>query len=345
MDIRLNFAMKGDRMKNVLIVGGGLAGCVVARELSEAGIHSVLLESLPEIGGKVREYGCKADTRCNQCGVCLTGNLFDQVENDDHIDKRIETQLLDLYPDHSGYTAYIQSGASFDRISVSDVVFASGFSDYTEHATSSLERTLSNRIITGNDIEKLLKNRTTDALFEQIPRSVAFILCYGSRDKKEDAQYCSRVCCSYSTRTAKVIKHYYPQCEVVMFYMDLQSVNSSPRYIDDLKDAGITFERCKPSRIVAKDGIPSVQYEGSNGFTVKSFDYIILCEGIHPSEENASLSNIGGLRVDENGFLQYVRSPEITHIYLAGTVSGPKNIRETAADARNTAARIIEMTM
>jgi heterodisulfide reductase subunit A-like polyferredoxin len=165
-------------MKNVLIIGGGLAGCTAARELSESGIPSVLLESSSMLGGKVREYGCKTDTKCSQCGVCLTGNLWEKVEHDPNISKYLESQILDLYKGKDGFTVLFTSGKVTHELNVSDVIVASGFTDYAEHSRGAAEMSASHRIITGRNLEVLLKNRTTNSLFEshQIRKSNTSLL-------------------------------------------------------------------------------------------------------------------------------------------------------------------------
>lgn len=327
-------------MKNVLIVGGGLAGCTAAKQLSKFGIPSILLESSSIIGGKVRDYGCKADSRCSQCGVCLAGNLWEAVENDPNISIYYNARIFDLYKNGDGFTACFLSGPETHELNVTDVIVASGFTDYAERSLGAAEIAPSRRILTGRNLETLLKGRTSDSIFEHEPASVAFIMCFGSRDIKEKAQYCSRVCCGYATRSAKVLRHYYPNAEITLFYMDLQTVNSSPRYMDELRKNGIRFERCRPARIGSEESLPVVTYENSEGLQKKTFDYVILCGAVHPCPDAAFLSDITGLRVDENGFLQYVLPPEMTHVYLAGCASGPKSIYETSADAAGVAARI-----
>jgi heterodisulfide reductase subunit A len=331
-------------MRNVLIIGGGIAGCTASAMLSEAGIRSVVLESSSRLGGKVRDYGCKADSKCNQCGVCLAGDLWDRVGSDANISSYLGSRLLDLQKNSEGFEASFISQSGVHKVQVTDVIVASGYSDYAEHTRGAIEMPSSPRILGGGDMERLLKNRTPDGIFEGAPRSVGFVTCYGSRDVKEKAQYCSRVCCAYSTRMAKVIKHYYPDTEITMFFMDLQTVNASPRYMDELTEAGIVFERCRPAGISLEEGFPVVAYEDSDGFRKKAFDYVVLCGGIHPTEDAVSIADITGLGVDENGFLRYVVPPEKSRVFLAGCVSGPKNIRESVAEARNVAARIIGLT-
>ena len=47
----------------VVIIGAGLAGCTAAQTLSGAGFKVIILEKEAQIGGKVRDYGCKATDR------------------------------------------------------------------------------------------------------------------------------------------------------------------------------------------------------------------------------------------------------------------------------------------
>ena len=41
--------------------------------------------------------------------------------------------------------------------------------------------------------------------------------------------YCSRVCCAYGLRLARLIRHRWPEAKVTTFYMDLQNVGADPK--------------------------------------------------------------------------------------------------------------------
>lgn len=331
-------------MNNVLIVGGGLAGCTVAQTLSEAGIPSTILEISSQIGGKVREYGCKADDRCNQCGVCITGNLWEATENDSNIKILLGSKLVDLWRDKDCLTAYIKQNNTFKEIKVTEVVFANGFSESDTGINGSLEIDASKRILSGTEMERIFKDRTPSSLFPTIPKSVAFILCHGSRSVKDKSQYCSQVCCSYATRMAKVIRHYYSDAEITFFYMDIQSVGENHNIISLLEDSHIRLVRCRPARIVTNSELPEVIYESPDGSLIREpFECVILCDGIHPSHDSITLSNIAGLRVDKDGFLDHVQPSEMTHIFIAGCASGPKTINETVSNSKEVGMQIIQL--
>ncbi|HWQ79971.1 MAG TPA: FAD-dependent monooxygenase [Anaerovoracaceae bacterium] len=328
-------------MKNVLIIGGGLAGCTVAKELSAAGIGSCIVEKSMDIGGKVRGYGCKSDAKCNICGLCAVGTLWQDVEGDPKVKKFCNSSVIDISEADGIFNALIQTNMGKIKGNFTDVVVATGFEDSSRAAGAGYDTPAFPRVYTGNALEKLMKERGADSIFQETPQSVAFIMCYGSRSLKERASYCSQVCCAYSTRAAKVIKHYYPDTEVVIFYMDLQAVNPG-NYAKELTGRGIKLERCRPVDISFEGDIPVVAYEDADGKRKRSFDYLFLNTGIHPDPaKNTALADITGLKVKSDGFLTYVMPPVKTGVYLAGCAVSPMSIADTMASARNAAVMLI----
>jgi heterodisulfide reductase subunit A len=331
----------GEVVNNVLIIGGGLAGCTVAQELSAAGLDSCIVEKSAFLGGKVRGYGCKADAKCNNCGLCAVGDLWQSVESNQKIKKLCNAHVIDIFKENGEYKALIQTDNGIIEENFSELVVTTGFESPDKTTGSEYDSSAYPRVYTGNALEKLMMNRKENSLFPEAPKSVAFIMCYGSRNVKERASYCSQVCCAYSTRAAKVIKHYYPEAEVVMFYMDLQAVNPG-NYARELEEAGIKLERCRPVDISFDGDKPVVAFEDEEGKTKRSFDYLFLNTGIHPDVmNNTAIADITGLRVRSDGFLTYVEQPENTGVYLAGCAVAPMNTYDTIASARNTAAMLI----
>jgi len=349
-------------MPKVLIVGAGLAGAAAARELAACGREVLIAEKSAVIGGKVRNYGCKAVGRtatykCANCGLCLTNKLWNDVENNSLIDIRLNTTLADLTGEKGNYTAALKSAGEISYVSgISDVVIATGFkkttitdfngfveiereieSPKTSRGGAEAQRTEAS-IITGSDIEQIMKNRGNSGLFEKAPERVAFIQCFGSRDLKENAMYCSRVCCAYSSRAAKVIKEYYPNCDVTFFYMEMQQVRSAGfsdgNYFDELKTLGVNFIKCRPIKI--KDSSPALVFF-DNPETGRreelAFDLVVLSDGIHATQDSARIAEICGLGQTEAGFLKYVKEANNQGVHIAGCAKGPAKIEEVYAEA------------
>jgi heterodisulfide reductase subunit A len=327
-------------VKNVLIIGGGLAGCTVAKELSTADMAACIVEKDAVIGGKARDYGCKSDEKCNACGLCAVGALWREVEADPRIRKLCNARVVDVFKADGAFNILIQTNTGKIEERFTDIVVATGFEDPCKTAGAAYDAPEFPRVFTGNALEKLMKERGADSLLPAAPRSVAFVLCYGSRSLKEGAPYCSRVCCAYSTRAAKVIKHCYPDAEVVLFYMDLQAVNPG-NYAAELADLGIRLERRRPS-VSFEGDIPVVAYEDAEGKKKQRFDYLFLSTGIHPDiAGNTALADITGLRVKKDGFLGCVKPPAETGVYPVGCAVTPMTITDVVADAKNVAAMLI----
>ena len=340
-------------MSKVLVAGGGLAGVAAANELAAYGRRAVIIEKTGALGGKVRGYGCKATKLCSNCGVCLTKSLWDSVENNDLIEIRTDTELLDLSGSKGRYTVAVRKKGEVEYIDdISDVIVATGFKGHDIGEYDGFVEISGaaggggggkGSVIFGSDIEKVFKYRGEKGPFETEPKSVAFIQCYGSRDKKESAMYCSRVCCAYSSRAAKVIKEFYPDCAVTFFYMEMQQVKKSG-YFDELKEFGISFIKCRPVKVEAGD--PAVvYYDGpeTGKREEMQFDLVVLSDGIRPQDDAGRVAEICGLGQDENGFLDYVKGigdADETGIYIAGCAGGPAKIDEVYSQSGAIARRI-----
>jgi heterodisulfide reductase subunit A2 len=329
-------------MSEVLIIGGGLAGCTAALEIAGSGYDVTLLEKTDRIGGKVRYYGCKATGKCNNCGLCLAGDLWERIEHHENIRILTGVRIYDVMGSKGYFSLIINTNEEIDTISgITSIIVSTGFDMFSSVSSGSLEYQQGNGIITGYALEKLLAGRTKTGIFPEPPASIAFIQCYGSRDLKVKAPYCSRVCCGYSTRAARVLRQYYPASEIAFFYMDLQRVEEG-NYFDVLTYENIEFIRCRPVKIM--DGKPArLVYEqpGAIGITEREFDLVILSEGIHPSTDTDKIAELFMLGTDNNGFLKCVKDGDMTGIYLAGCASGPKRIEEVRSEALAVAHRLM----
>jgi len=337
-------------MSHTLVIGGGLSGCTVAAELAESGMKVTLLEKTGRIGGKVREYGCKSTDKCNNCGVCLVGGLWEKVEKNPNINIMCNSQLIDVTGAAGDFSVIVKHcEGSFYINGVSSVVVATGFEE-SPVLGGHLQLGGTKGIVRGLELEAICKDRGKSALFREAPKSVAFIQCVGSRDKREDSFYCSRVCCNYSTRAAKVIRHYYPDCEITFFYMELQAVSNGD-YYRELLDKGIEFIKCRPLRVRGGDTV-KVEFEDPSGLATSSdrdggvimereFDMVMLSDGIHPSGDADRLAEICGLGQDANGFLRSVGDSRMTGIYIAGCAGRPAKIEESYSDSLAVARQIL----
>ncbi|MDR1539778.1 MAG: NAD(P)-binding protein [Clostridiales bacterium] len=318
----------------VLVIGGGLSGCTVAATLSERGIPSIILEKSGQIGGKVRSYGCKASSNCNNCGLCLVGGLWDRIESDKNITVETNARVLDIYGKRPDFTVSFSAGGHEARISgISAIAASIGFEPSSLSGAQDQQIEDLSGVITGLELERLFSKRkkgTVSKIFPEGVKSIAYIQCYGSRDRKLGSLYCSRVCCAYASRSAKALRFLHPGISQTFFCMDFQRIES-PRCYEEMLDMGIEFIKCRPVRIEGA-GKPRVVYEklGGAGLDIREFDLAVLSEGIRPPADADGISNLCSLMVDADGFLQPVRDDGIT---VLGCASGPKKIEEVHAES------------
>ena len=328
-------------MTHVMVLGGGLSGSVAAEELAANGVKVTIVEKSAQIGGKVRDYGCKATDKCNNCGVCLVGGLWEKVEKNPGIDIVSDAKLVDLTGKAGDFSAAVKTREGLRYINgIGSILVATGFEE-PPMLGGHLQVDGTEGVVRGLALEKLCGQRTKEAFFARAPERVAFIQCVGSRDKKEDSLYCSRVCCSYSTRAAKVIRHYYPDCAITFFYMEMQAVSGGD-YYKSLEDKGMTFIKCRPLKV--RGGNPvRIEYEdpASGEIIERAFDYVMLSDGIHPPRDAERLAEICGLGQDPTGFFKSVGNAVDTGVYIAGCAKGPGKIEEVYADALAVARQML----
>lgn len=330
-------------MRRILIIGAGLSGCTIASKLVEADIEVFLVEKSPNIGGKVRLYGCKAvDDKCNNCGVCLTSGLWEKVLGNPKIRLMTNAVVRDIDGTPDGFTATIEEANQIKNIEqLEAIVVSTGFMSQPKVISSHLHIEGTHGVITGLQLEEQLLERSRNWWFEKAPDSVAFVQCLGSRDERQGGLYCSRVCCGYSTRAAKVFRSYYPECEIVFFYMELQNVKSG-NYYAQLQELGMEFIKCRPLEIIGGKPVTLAYDDPAAGIILRKFDLVILSEGIHQGEDNENLAIICGLEQDEDGFLHPVGSN--SGIFVAGCAKSPMKIEEAYGDSLATAGKILAST-
>ncbi len=166
---------------------------------------------------------------------------------------------------------------------------------------------------------------------EEAPK-VAFIQCVGSRDRQHP--YCSQVCCSYTLRLARLLKHRLPEAEITTFYMDLQNVGRAAARFEAAARQEIQVVRALPGDLrTTSDGRVMLRYlDDQSGRPQETpFDLVVLSVGIGPGADNAALSALLNLELTEQGFF---RAADPRHrsqtsqpgLFLAGTAEGPRDI-------------------
>ncbi len=98
--------------KNVMIIGGGIAGMTAAQELAETGLNVDLVEKSGFLGGHAIQYTCKATSECLQCGACSVEKMLKDVVENDKINVHLSTEIASIEK-NNGYSIKLNKTAAF----------------------------------------------------------------------------------------------------------------------------------------------------------------------------------------------------------------------------------------
>jgi len=184
----------------------------------------------------------------------------------------------------------------------------------------------------------------------KIPKEVVFVQCTGSRDPERYMPYCSRVCCMYTGKHARLYKHKVHDGQAYIFYMDIRSAGKGyEEFIQQgMEEEGILYLRGRVSRIY-RDG-EKVMVWGVDTLTGRKVeigaDMVVLATAIIPQNGAKELAKKLGIVTDTHGFMTEAErklrpvETEVKGIYLAGCAQGPRDIADAVAHANAAASKV-----
>ncbi len=237
------------------------------------------------------------------------------------------------------------------------IILSTGFEEFDPDFTAQYGHHRYPNVVTSIELERLLSQSgpTEGRLLrpgdQQVPRSVAFLQCVGSRDMKRG--YCSFACCMYALKEATLIKKLYPETEVEMFYMDMRAFGKGyHRYYQQAANMGVRFTRSR---------IPLVKQDFKNGdllinaaagdgaMSLRRFAMLVLSVGQTPSPRFRELAACIGVEMNENGFCEVNElTPVETNragVFVCGSAAGPKDITEAMMRASAAAGRAAQFAL
>jgi len=183
----------------------------------------------------------------------------------------------------------------------------------------------------------------------EAPDNVLFVLCVGSRDQRH-CDYCSRVCCMYSTKQAiQTMGHGVP--DVTTLYMDIRAYGKGfDAFYERARDEGAEYRRGRPAAVDTSGPSPVVRFEDTERgeLVEEAFDLVVLAPAIIPSDGTEALAAVLGVELDDDGFLVSTEADgdmigtTRPGVYAAGCATGPKDIPDSVAEASGAAAKALE---
>ncbi len=203
---------------------------------------------------------------------------------------------------------------TFVEEDVAAVVVATGFELYPVEAMGEYGYGTVPDVIDGFAMERLCSasgptaGRVLRPSDGKAPEDMVFIQCVGSRDPEYHKPYCSRICCMYSAKHARLYKHKMHHGRATLFYMDLRCTGKGYEEFlqQSTEEEGLVYIRGRVSKIF-RDGDKVVVWgtDTLSGEPVEvRTDMVVLAMAAVPNAEQAELARVLGIPVDDNGFFQ-----------------------------------------
>ncbi len=184
----------------------------------------------------------------------------------------------------------------------------------------------------------------------QIPKSVAFIQCVGSRSDRNGRLYCSNVCCMNTIKDSLLIKEHWLDTEIYVFYVDIRACGKG---FEDLynraRKAGVKFIRGLPAEIKEDKKTHDLWLFGENTLQKELYkidvDMAILSVGLEARKDSEVIQRLLNLSRNQDGFFLEAH-PKLRPvdaatggIFFAGCAESPKDIKDSVTQASAAAAR------
>ncbi len=182
------------------------------------------------------------------------------------------------------------------------------------------------------------------------PKKIGFIQCVGSRDEKTN-KYCSRVCCMYAIKNARLYKEKHPEAEIYIFYIDIRAFGKGYEefYKTAQEEYDIKFVRGRPAEVIEDPKTKNLKLVVEDSLLGKvvevNLDLVVLSVGMEPPHDIEATQKVLGISRSADGF--YLEAhPKLrpvdtltAGIYLAGAAQGPKDIPDAVAQGSAAASR------
>jgi heterodisulfide reductase subunit A2 len=328
--------------RDVLVVGGGIAGMTASLRLAEQGFKVFLAERRSFLGGVANLIHRTLEGEDVQTFV---QDLIQRTMSQANI--QIITNAIIV--DHSGRPGLYKTG-----LQVGPQMFYRQISHgVTILATGALPNRPNDYFLGRH--EAVMTQLDADARIEETPEkidtwdTVVMIQCVGSR--QPDNPNCSRICCQAAVKNALRILEKKPDAQIFILYRDMRTYGFQEDYYQLAREKGVIFVRYEP------ENPPEVQEAGKQlkiTFTdpilgrslAVTADALLLSTGLVSDDESTEdLEAIFKIpRTSDGYFLEdhiKLRPVDLSNpgFFVAGTAHSPRLIRETIAQAEASASR------
>lgn len=272
--------------KDLLVIGGGLAGMTAALEGAKAGRSVVLVEKESQLGGFQKNVANKVTSPYKEVKKNDIDALVEAVTGHDSIKVYTGAKVEKTKGGPGLFDVSIKQNGSTADHRVGAIVLAAGWKPYDpEKLDKKLGFGSSPNVITNAKFEEIAQSgKITRPSDGQDVQNVAFLQCAGQRDPKY-LPYCSSICCLTALKQAVQIKEQNPDANVYVVYKELRTPGQSEDFYRKAQKEGVIFIRCQDPEVQGSGNLLNVEAADElSGETLilEDLDLVVLATGMVP---------------------------------------------------------------
>jgi heterodisulfide reductase subunit A len=353
-----------------LVIGAGVAGMTAALSMARQGFKVYLIEKEKEPGGMAQKLYKLYPTLADASEVVEP--LIEAVKSHRNIELLTSTTLEDVSGYIGNFNAVATGPEGKREINVGTIIVAPGSSNYAP-PKGLYEYGVHDHVITQKELdEKLRKDEVGE------PERIVMIQCVGARKgeirpsaleafpksdtaellrkilkarKEEGWPYCSRICCMNAIKNAILVKEKSPKTDIVVFFGDLRVYKEYEDFYRKARDLEVRFirhiEEVPPEVTQTSEGrLQVIAFDVLSGMEVKfPAEWVVLSTPLIPSKDEIMLARMLKIPIATDGFMMEAHlklrpvDTNVDGVFIAGTVSGPKDVSESIISGEAAAAR------
>lgn len=285
-DLPEPFKAEEEYSKDVLVVGGGLAGLTAALETAKAGYQAILVEKEEKLGGFMSKMKGRVTLPYKEIGDTGLDELIKSVEENPKVKVYTGATVEKVSGGPGIFSVEIKSNGTTNSEKVGAVVQATGWVPYDANKLDHLGYGKIKDVITNVEMEEMAAaGKITRPSDGKEVKNVLFVQCAGSRDP-EHLPYCSSVCCLVSLKQAAYVKEQNPEAVNYILYKDVRTVGQAEDFYRKGQNDGDIFIRGTVSDVGESGGKLYVEADDEllgEKVKVEDLDLVVLAVGMVPA--------------------------------------------------------------
>ncbi|PKN62751.1 MAG: heterodisulfide reductase subunit A [Deltaproteobacteria bacterium HGW-Deltaproteobacteria-15] len=287
MELPVPYKPEQEISKDILVVGGGLAGMTSALEAAKAGYSVVLVEKEKELGGFQKKVKQIAVRPYKELQNGLVEGLAAEVAKNGKIKLYTGATVEKTSGGPGVFKVTIKQNGTQAEHDVGAIVLAPGWQPYDPaKLDAKLGYGASPNVITNTIFEEKFGTapiaRPSDG---KNVSSVAFLQCAGSRDPNH-LPYCSTVCCTTSVKHALQVKAQNGNANVYVVFKEMRTPGQSEDLYRKAQESGVIFIRCQDPEVKVEGEKVSVAADDEmlgEKVMLENLDLVVLATGMVPA--------------------------------------------------------------